>query len=51
MMMKGPDLDLTISGTTVKVEIAKGKKAVFSDNIRVDERDARKLSRYIKENF
>lgn len=51
MMMKGPELDLTISGTTVKVEIAKGKKTVFSDNIRVDQRDARKLSRYIKENF
>jgi L-ascorbate metabolism protein UlaG (beta-lactamase superfamily) len=51
MMMKGPKLDLAISGTTVKVGIVKGKKPMFADDIRVDERDAKKLSRYIRENF
>jgi phosphoribosyl 1,2-cyclic phosphodiesterase len=51
IMMKGPELNLTISSTTVKVEIVKGKKAIFADDIRVNERDAKKLSRYIKENF
>ncbi|HVX03356.1 MAG TPA: MBL fold metallo-hydrolase [Nitrososphaera sp.] len=51
MMMKGPALDLVLSGTTVKASIVKGKKAVFADDIRVSERDAKKLSRYIRENF
>lgn len=51
MMMKGPELDLAISGTTVKVGIVKGKKPMFAGDIRVDERDAKKLSRYIRENF
>lgn len=51
MMMKGPELNLAVSGTTVKASIVKGKKAVFADDIRVSERDAKKLSRYILENF
>ncbi|AIC16544.1 MBL fold metallo-hydrolase [Nitrososphaera viennensis] len=51
MMMKGPELDLTISGTTVKTSIIKGKKPLFAGDIRVSERDAKKLSRYIRENF
>lgn len=51
MMMRGPELDLVVSGTTVKASIAKGKKAVFADDIRVSERDAKKLTRYILENF
>lgn len=51
MMMKGPELDLVLSGTTVKTSIIKGKKPLFAGDIRVSERDAKKLSRYIRENF
>ncbi|MEO9362588.1 MAG: MBL fold metallo-hydrolase [Nitrososphaera sp.] len=51
MMMKGPELDLVVSGTTVKTSIIKGKKPLFAGDIRVSERDAKKLSRYIRENF
>ncbi|AIF85314.1 putative Zn-dependent hydrolase of beta-lactamase fold [Candidatus Nitrososphaera evergladensis SR1] len=51
MMMKGPELDLVVSGTTVKTSIIKGKKPMFAGDIRVSERDAKKLSRYIQENF
>lgn len=51
MMMKGPELNLAISGTTVTVDIAKGKKSVFAANIPVSERDAKKLAAYITENF
>jgi L-ascorbate metabolism protein UlaG (beta-lactamase superfamily) len=51
MMMKGPELDLSVSDTIVKASITKGKKQVFADTIRVSERDAKKLARYIRENF
>jgi hypothetical protein len=53
MMMKGPELNLTVSpDSTVKASITKGgKKPVFADEMRVSERDAKKLERYILENF
>ena len=51
MMMKGPELHLSVSGTTVKVEIAKGKKPVLAGDIPVSERDAKRLTRYLHENF
>jgi L-ascorbate metabolism protein UlaG (beta-lactamase superfamily) len=51
MMMKGPELHLVISGTTVKVEIIKGKKPMFAADMPVSERDAKRLARYITENF
>lgn len=51
MMMKGPELNLAISGATVKVDIVKGKKPVFAAEMPVSERDAKKLARYIRENF
>jgi hypothetical protein len=51
MMMKGPELNLVISGATVKVDVVKGKKPVFAAEMSVSERDAKKLTRYIRENF
>ena len=51
MMMKGPELNLTVSGTTVDVDIVKGKKPVFAAKIPVSERDAKRLAGYIHENF
>jgi hypothetical protein len=51
MMMKGPELHLAVSGATVKVEIAKGKKPLFAGDIPVSERDAKRLTRYLHENF
>lgn len=51
MMIKGPELHLAVSGTTVKVEIAKGKKHVFAADMPVSERDAKRLARYLGENF
>lgn len=51
MMMKGPELNLTVSGTTVDVDIVKGKKPVFAAKIQVSERYAKRLAGYIHENF
>ncbi|MGI0016151.1 MAG: hypothetical protein ACREBU_22245, partial [Nitrososphaera sp.] len=51
MMMKGPELQLVVSGNSVKVDITKGKKPVFAGNIPVSERDSKKLVRYLHENF
>ena len=50
-MMKGPELNLTIAGTTVDVDIVKGKKPLFAAKIPVSERDAKRLAGYIHENF
>jgi hypothetical protein len=35
----------------VKVSIVKGKKAVLADNIRIAQRDAQRLLRYLNHNF
>jgi L-ascorbate metabolism protein UlaG (beta-lactamase superfamily) len=51
MMMKGPELNLSVSGTTVAVDIARGKKPVFAASIPISERDAKRLAAYIQENF
>ncbi|MER3407744.1 MAG: hypothetical protein C4292_02900, partial [Nitrososphaera sp.] len=51
IMMKGPELSMTVSGTDIRVDIVKGKKPVFAGNIPVSERDARRLERYMAENF
>ena len=51
MMMKGPELNLSISGTTVRIDITKGKKQVFAEDLQVTEKDSKKLIRYLQENF
>jgi hypothetical protein len=51
LMMKGPELNLSVSGNTVRIDISKGKKEVFVDNLQVSEKDAKKLIRYLHENF
>lgn len=54
MMMKGPELHLEIlpgDSALVRVNITKGKKEVFAGDIPVSERDARRLSKYLAENF
>lgn len=51
MMTKGPELNLSIAGATVTVDIVRGKKPVFAAAIPVRERDAKRLVAYIRENF
>jgi hypothetical protein len=50
-MMKGPELDLSISENTVRINIMKGKKPVFAEEIQVSEKDSKKIFRYLQENF
>jgi len=51
MMMKGPELNLSLSGNTVRIDITKGKKQVFAEDLQLSERDSKKLIRYLQENF
>ena len=51
MMMKGPELNLSLSGNTVRIDITKGKKQVFTEDLQVSEKDSKKLLRYLQENF
>ena len=61
MMAKGPQLTLQIvpshpqeqedSSSTIKIRVSRGKKDVFNDDVYVSNRDARRLKRFIKENF
>ncbi|HJS68543.1 MAG TPA: MBL fold metallo-hydrolase [Nitrososphaera sp.] len=51
MMMKGPELNLVVSGSTVRIDITKGKKAMFAGDLPVSEKDSKKIIRYIRENF
>src|SRR5919108_735074 len=54
-MMKGPELKMSLvshgDDSLVSINIAKGKKPVFADDIRLTNSDAKKLARYISENF
>jgi hypothetical protein len=49
--MKGPDLNLAVSGNTVSINIIKGKKALFAGDLEVNEKDSKRIIRYLKENF
>ncbi len=51
MMMKGPELSLSVSGNTVTINIVKGKKAVFAEDLQVSEKDSKRIMRYLQENF
>jgi hypothetical protein len=51
MMMKGPELDLSVSGNTVRINIIKGKKALFAGDLQVSEKDSKRIIRYLEENF
>jgi hypothetical protein len=51
MMMKGPELQLVVSGNSVRIDIIKGKKAMFSNDLEVTDRDSKRLVRYLQENF
>lgn len=50
-MIKGPELQLDVSGNTVKLDIAKGKKSLFGGDMPVSEKDSRRILRYLYENF
>jgi hypothetical protein len=54
-MMKGPELRMSLishgDDSLVSINIAKGKKPVFADDIRLRNSDAKKLALYISENF
>jgi L-ascorbate metabolism protein UlaG (beta-lactamase superfamily) len=51
MMMKGPELNLSVSGNTVTINITKGKKPVFAEDLQVTEKDSKRIIRYLQENF
>jgi L-ascorbate metabolism protein UlaG (beta-lactamase superfamily) len=51
LMMKGPELNLSVSGNTVRIDIVKGKKQVFVEDLQVSEKDSKRLIRYLQENF
>jgi hypothetical protein len=51
MMMKGPELELVVNGNTVRIDVIKGKKALFAGDMPVSEKDSKKILRYIRENF
>jgi L-ascorbate metabolism protein UlaG (beta-lactamase superfamily) len=51
MMMKGPELSMSVSGNRVTLNITKGKKAVFADELQMSEKDSKRIIRYLQENF
>jgi L-ascorbate metabolism protein UlaG (beta-lactamase superfamily) len=51
MMFKGPELDMSVSESSVRLHIVRGKKPMFSKDIPVEEKDAKRLTRYLHENF
>ncbi|HXV45804.1 MAG TPA: MBL fold metallo-hydrolase [Nitrososphaera sp.] len=51
MMMKGPELELVVSGNTVRIDVTKGKKALFAGDMQVSEKDSKRIIRYLRENF
>lgn len=51
MMMKGPELELVVSENTVKIDITKGKKTMFTGDMPVSEKDSKRIIRYLRENF
>lgn len=54
-MTKGPELRMSLSNiandSLVRINITKGKKPIFTDEIRLSSTDAKRLARYITENF
>jgi phosphoribosyl 1,2-cyclic phosphodiesterase len=54
-MMKGPELRISLvshgDDSLLSINIAKGKKPIFADDIRLRGSDAKRLARYIIENF
>jgi len=60
MMTRGPQLKLEVvemnepshdNSSTIRVNVSKGKKTIFNDDIIIDKIDAIKFRKYIKENF
>jgi phosphoribosyl 1,2-cyclic phosphodiesterase len=60
MMARGPQLKLEVvemnepsydNSSTIRVNVSKGKKTIFNDDIIIDKIDAIKFRKYIKENF
>jgi Cft2 family RNA processing exonuclease len=58
MMAKGPELRMEIvssqsheEDSVIRMRVYKGKKNVFKDDILINNSDAQRLRRYIKENF
>jgi hypothetical protein len=51
MLAKGPELQMTVIDGKVRVDIRKGKKAMFANDIAVSENDSKKLRKYLLENY
>ncbi|MDQ3836481.1 MAG: MBL fold metallo-hydrolase [Thermoproteota archaeon] len=51
LMMKGPELSLSVSGNTVRIDIMKGKKPMFAEDLQVNDKDSKNLIKYLEENF
>jgi hypothetical protein len=53
---KGPELIMelsidTSSIPTLKIDVFKGRKSIFNDDILINDNDARRFKQYIQENF
>jgi hypothetical protein len=42
---------LSVSANTVRIDITKGKKQVFAEDLQISEKDSKKLLSYLQENF
>lgn len=55
LMMKGPVLKISLTKqdqeSMIRVDVTKGKKPVFADNLRVSNKDVQRLMRFIEKNF
>jgi hypothetical protein len=51
LMMKGPELALSISDNIVRIDIRKGKKPMFAEDLQMNDKDSKKLFKYLEENF
>jgi hypothetical protein len=63
MFSKGPELKMEIvssqsspeeeeaSSSSVRINVFKGKKSIFKDDIPLSRKDTEELRRYIRENF
>jgi Beta-lactamase superfamily domain len=51
IIMKGPELSLSVSDNRVKIDIIKGKKPMVAEDLQISDKDSKKLIKYLQENF
>ncbi len=48
---EGPELSLSVSDNIVRIDIRKGKNPMFAECLQVNDKDSKKLIKYLEENF